>query len=242
MKLLVLLLFFLISTDVYAGARLDKIIGNDDLVVVDTSLTNLPNQYKNLVDAFGLISNACTATHIGNGYVLTAGHCFWAKNELELDVDCTGITVKWGLRVGASAYMQSNCQQIVAMLKDATNDFAIFKVDTIPSAVVDVELNRKVQVGDGLTLFSHPLNLSLRWSNNCKALSSEGVKFFEGFLLHDCDTNSGSSGAVLIDNSNNKIVGIHVGGRTSSMGVGVNYATYLTNSLLQSELRKLGFR
>ena len=85
-----------------------KIIGTNDLIAVNALATNIPLKYKALVNAFGLMSMSCTATHIGNGYVLTAGHCFWVGSELAQDLPDR-------LRCGYAA----NHQEVLAWTADA---------------------------------------------------------------------------------------------------------------------------
>src|SRR5262245_19960319 len=87
------------------SAERGKIIGANDLVVVQRDGDNIPAKYRSLVDAFGVISLGCTTTHTGGGLVLTAGHCFSAPPERKNNVPCRDVTVKWGVRVDKSAYL-----------------------------------------------------------------------------------------------------------------------------------------
>ncbi len=219
----------------------NKIIGNNELIAVNSEATNIPLKYKKLVNAFGLLSMSCTATHIGNGYVLTAGHCFWVGSDLAMDLPCDGVTIEWGLRQGLAPYMKSQCERVVYAQRSTTSDFAILKVDPVPDVAVGVELFRTAVAGDSVTIFSHPEQLPLHWSNVCSIESQLDPKLAPGTLQHKCDTNPGSSGATIIDVNTNKIVGIHNGGRSPSAGVGMNYGTFLTNESLLTALRQLGF-
>jgi len=221
----------------------NRIIGDNDLVVVDASASNIPLKYKNVVNAFGLLNMGCTATHIGNGYVLTAGHCFWVGSDLSLDLPCDDTTVEWGVREGISPYMKSTCQRIIAAQKNLKNDFAIIKVFPVPTASIDVELQRKASVRDSITIFSHPEMLPLRWSKICTIVIAVGGPY-KDTLQHKCDTKGGSSGASILDATTNRIVGIHNGGLDkpgADAGSVVNYGTFLSNTNVADQLIKLGF-
>lgn len=237
----VLVLLVILSSLSSFAYNPDKIIGENDLVAVNADASNIPLKYKSILNAFGLMSMGCTATHIGNGYVITAGHCFWAPEELSKDLPCSDTTIEWGKREGLSAYMKSVCESVLFAQKNSVNDFAILKVSPVPDAFVNVELIRKARVGDNITVFSHPEDLSLRWSKICTVESQLDRTISPETLRHNCDTNPGSSGATIIDAATNKIVGIHNGGRTTSPGIGINYGTFLTNPEVVDSLRALGF-
>lgn len=226
------------------GGLFEKIIGENDLVAIDAEATNIPRSYRSLVDAFGLIEMGCTATHIGNGYVLTAGHCFWAGPDLQRDADCTGSTIEWGVREGKAPYLVSNCEKIVAMqTNDETgNDFAIMKVSPAPDVKVGVELRRRPWAGNRLTIFSHPNSLPLRWSKWCfmQPESQYNPLLPAASLQHKCDTDPGSSGATILDAFSKKVVAVHDGG-LSRPGNPMNYGTFLTNAELAGVLHELGF-
>ena len=218
-----------------------KIIGTNDLIAVNALATNIPLKYKALVNAFGLMSMSCTATHIGNGYVLTAGHCFWVGSELARDLPCGDVTIEWGFRQGLPSYMKSTCERVLFAQRSKTSDFAILKVFPVPEAFVEVELSRKAVASDTVTLFSHPQELPLHWSGTCSVETNLDPLLSATTLQHKCDTNPGSSGATILDTTTNKIVGIHNGGRSTAQGTGMNYGTFTTSTELQTALKLLGF-
>ena len=112
----------------------------------------------------------------------------------------------------------------------------------MPTAAVQIELGRKAQAGDLLTIFSHPEELPLRWSKTCVVESTQDPKLPAQSLNHTCDTNPGSSGATILDANTGKIVGIHDGGRLDSLTVGMNYGSFITNTDIANSLRELGFK
>lgn len=232
--------FLLIILGGISAAAVDffpnKIIGEDDSVVVDADGGNLPRAMAAFVDAFGWSNYRCTMTHIGRGYVLTAGHCFEAKKELIKDADCAEASVKWGYRQGTDVYLESKCEKIVAMQNDARIDFALIKVNPIPRAAVPLDLN-PLPSRLKATLFSHPRGLPLRWAQYC---SMEEDRFSSSphtaIFHHQCDTEGGSSGAVLIDAASLKIVGIHNGRILET-----NYGSHVNQDPLKGILKDLGF-
>ena len=89
---------------------------------------------------------------------------------------------------------------------------------------------------------SHPEMLPLHWSQSCGVEKSFDSQLPSGSLLHNCDTNPGSSGAVLLNSLTLKIVGIHDGGYADDKHVGMNYGTYVLNSPMTDKLIELGFK
>ncbi len=230
----------------------EKIIGDNDLVQVNALASNIPLKYRSLVDAFGHISGGCTATHIGNGYVLTAGHCFWADETPRLDEACPTVSVDWGFREGVAPYLKSQCDRLVIALRNGKDDFALFKVSPVPPVAIAPEMNRRAVIGDTVTIFSHPDGLPLQWSKLCGIERLAHPDLPEGSIQHKCDTNPGSSGATLINALTLKIVGIHDGGLganpyddpnhpNSPLSTGMNYGTFILDSPLIEVLRHLGF-
>lgn len=235
------------------AANTDKVIGENDLILVAADASNIPMKYRKLVDAFGMISpSACTATHIGNGYVLTAGHCFWATSELQRDQACDDLSIEWGKRDGLEPYLTSKCEKIIVQQTDELNDYAILKVSPAPSVSIAPEMKRRAATGDTLTIFSHPNELPLYWSQLCGVERLSHPDLPPNSLQHKCDTNLGSSGATLINVLSLKIVGIHDGGingvdtatdpQLLPVSTGMNFGTFIMNSPLFDALKDLGFK
>ncbi|AGH95781.1 trypsin-like serine peptidase [Pseudobdellovibrio exovorus] len=222
----------------------EKIIDKNDLVMVDAEATNVPRSFAALVDAFGYIDIGCTATHIGHGYVLTAGHCFWANLQLKENQDCSDVSISWGFRQGKEPYMVSKCESIVAMQDNESlgSDFAIMKVSPVPPVKVDLERRRRIIAGNRVTAFSHADDQPLQWSKYCFVQPESAYNQFlpKKAIQHKCDTNPSSSGAVLIDVFTKKIVGIHNGG-VLIPGPAMNYGTHISEATLSGVLDKLGF-
>ncbi len=252
MKILTLVSLLIFSLTTLASSEIEKIIGENDLVPVDATASNIPLKYQPLVDAFGKISMGCTATHIGNGYVLTAGHCFWAGEVPAKDQACAGVEIEWGLRAGNSPYMTSKCEKIVIAQWGGQNDYAVMKVSPIPPVAIAPDMDRRAATGDTVTIFSHPDGRPLQWSRLCGIEYQIHPDLPQGSIQHQCDTNPGSSGATIINALTMKVIGIHDGGIAGEAGAdpsnpsspvttGMNYGTYIQNSPLGETLRSLGF-
>jgi V8-like Glu-specific endopeptidase len=246
MKLFSFLLVLFLSFSVSAQLKFNnpnKVIGKNDLIAVDATASNIPVQFASLVDAFGIMNMGCTATHIGNGFVLTAGHCFWAPRLLTKDITCDEVTINWGVREGKEAYLQSKCEMVLFAQTNKLigSDFAILKVSPSPSVSIPVELERKALVGDSVTIFSHPEELPLQWSKICEIEASTNLIFAKETLQHKCDTNPGSSGATILDATMGKVVGVYGGGRLTTATEGLNYGTFLTNTKIIESLKSIGF-
>lgn len=211
-----------------------KVIGTNDFVVVKDNGANIPAKYRGLPDAFGIISMGCTATHIGNGVVLTAGHCFNAPSTRKNNFACTTTNVRWGVRTDSPAYLTSKCTNVYAAQQSRNLDYAIFQVDVAPPVKVDVDLSGRPAFETPITIFSHPHLRPLEWSQLCVVKSSSNGGWGANQFSHQCDTDPGSSGATVLDDTTLKVVGIHDGGL-----VPWNYATYLTDTPLAEVLASL---
>ena len=196
-----------------------KIIGNNDLMPVDGSGANVPPQFREVLDAIGRISTKCTATHIGHGLVLTAGHCFRANSMREGNIACDNIKVEWGARKGVAPYLVSTCQVVLAQETSATADYAIFTVDEAPRAFARIA-RAPTEIGRAVSIFGHPLQRPLEWSGICELLDPVQGGFDRADFAHQCDTEDGNSGSTVLDAATAEIVGIHSGGT-----VPYNYGT-----------------
>lgn len=212
-----------------------KIIGANDLrsVLEDGARLSdgraLDPRYRALVDAFGTISMGCTATHIGGGLVLSAGHCFDAPSSGMRNQACGNVTVRWGVRRDKAAYLTSRCTEIVDARLSRDIDYAIFRVSPAPAAKVDVDLSARPPVGRRITIFGHPQLRPLEWSGTCTVQSGLAVGYGQRHFAHQCDTEAGSSGSTVLDDTTLRVIGIHDGGSPSW-----NYASYLFDTPLKN--------
>lgn len=185
------------------------IIGANDLISVNATGSNVPSQYRGILDGIGRGVNSgalCTATHVGGGIVVSAGHCFGAGPNREDRTSCTGAYVEFGYRNGKSP-SRSNCVEMLSKRTGNGYDYAIYRVSPIPAVAVPVQANANPSVGLPLTIFSHPGGRPLEWSQTCSVMSPTSTEF-----RYQCDTQGGSSGAAVLRNDTLQIVGIHWGG------------------------------
>lgn len=204
-----------------------KIIGDNNLVPVVANGSNVPSQFRDLLDAFGSMSMSCTATHVGHGIVVTAGHCFRATSVRQDKIDCQGIKVEWGRRANLEPYLVSNCEQVLAQETSDGADYAIFKVDEAPRATARLAAGRP-QLGQSVTIFGHPKDRPLEWSGFCDLLSPTNGGFDQADFSHQCDTEVGNSGSTVLNAQSGEVLGIHDGGVSP-----YNYGTFAASTPLQ---------
>ncbi len=246
------ILFFALSFSMASHAVvIDKVIGDDDLQIVADDATNIPARYRNIVNAIGRFTMDCTGTHLGNGYVITAGHCFWAPPTLQRDLNCADVKIEWGVRKSMQPQSVSQCEKIVFEVNTYFHDFAIIKVSPIPTESIAPDMQRRAVIGDTITVFSHPKGEPLQWSGSCGLELKVHTDLPQNTIQHKCDTKKGSSGGVLINVLTQKIVGIHNGGVDGlkpeidpdllPQNTGMNYGTYILDNPLYDALQELGF-
>ena len=227
----IILAFVLLST-IVSQAALDpeKVIGENQLKFVKTDKSNVPFKYRNILDAIGMMDMGCTVTHIGRGYAVTAGHCFWTGlfgpvADFELtDQPCEDdfgqtylIWWSWRSNIGdvqAQPKSKSTCSRIIYAKVDQHTDVAVIKVANPPAQFMQMDFNlipNQIS-GKAITIFSHADNSPLQWAGGCKIKKMMVPTVSQKSLLHICDTSPGSSGAAIIDTESLKIVGLHTGG------------------------------
>lgn len=240
-------LFFLLASSGYAQIIVGdqmvtrKIIGVDNFRSVDANMVNIPFKYQQVAEAVGLMSMGCTGTHIGNGLVISAGHCFDAAKVARYKTSCDGIQVSWGTRAGKQPSSVSNCRQVLVLEQNNYKDYALFRVDVPPRAAVRIKTQGRPSLGTRVTIFSHPFKQPLMWSGFCDISRALNYGLNSQMIHHSCDTNPGSSGAAIIDAVTLEVVGIHDGGVAVGLS-GSNYGTYIDSTYIPAVLQRLGYR
>lgn len=222
----------LISCGHQETSTIKKVIDNPDFIRVDDNGSNIPEKFKPLLDAFGLMSMGCTGTHIGNSLILTAGHCFRSASEAE--AICKRTTIDFGFRGDAAPYLTSRCTKVIVIEVSDTKDYALFQIADVPRSQVEIERSNS-KLHSAVTIFSFPSWRPLEWSQYC-ALSESKV-IYENLVAdftHQCDTEPVSSGSAVIDAQTLKIVGIHDGGYLPwNYGTLVSQTELLINAIPQ---------
>lgn len=177
------------------GSSLDVIVGENDLMFYTKA--------DDISAAIGIMEVGCTASHIGDGFVITAGHC------LSKGVDTCGLPesdITWSFLEGADPEesLKSKCVSVVAAEFTSERDYAVLQYEPAPKSRLAVNLDKAPELGDEISIFSHPNGLPLSWSGVCTHDGEyKGLRFSYG-----CDTFSGSSGAAILD-KDFRVVGIH---------------------------------
>lgn len=218
-----------------------QVVGPSQMRLVDAGMNNIPFKYRQIADAVGLMSMGCTGTHIGNGLVLSAGHCFDPKRVTTRNASCDGVQVFWGVREGKNPTSVSNCRQVLILELNNQKDYALFRVDNPPRVSVKVKLQGRPALGTRVTIFSHPFKSPLTWSGVCEITRALNYGLNVNAIHHRCDTNPGSSGAAIVDVTSMEVVGIHDGG-VSQATTGANYGTYIDWTYIPAVLQRLGIK
>jgi|GEM_PF-2083115 len=192
-----------------------KIIGINPLVPMRADGANTDSTFRTVLDAFGLVtmgdSGSCSGTHLGNDYVLTAGHCF-LENTYSTSMTnqaCPTVKVYWGYRGSPSTgspkpvvTQTSQCTQVIYAVLNSDLDFAIFKVDQAPKVKVSPAMeSARTPVKTKITIFGYPMGRPLEWSQYCAVTKSTVVgKPFSSAsrVAYQCDTQPGNSGSSVI--------------------------------------------
>lgn len=223
-----------------------KIIGTNELVKVKRDGSNVDANLRPYLDAFGIIDlggGVCSGTHIGNGYVLTAGHCITKSTfAVKMNQECSSIQILWGYRgspetgsLKPGVTMVSTCQEMVFAEFSQERDFAILKMDKAPSTFIPLSrMNARMSQGTRLTIFGYPHGRPLEWSTYCRSIS---LPYSMTQFGHECDTEPGNSGSTILSiNESGKpvVVGIHDAG-SSMMNIGTHLFDAITTLKSQAK-------
>jgi hypothetical protein len=231
------------SPDAPTEASDSEYTGTSGSEVVKPDGSNLPANLQPLRGAIAKVTHlvsfeggagACTGTHVGNGLVLTAGHCF--RRDWQ-----TGMVYRRTPREDDGPFERINVQfedgkNFTATMLDwaltMQDDYAILRLegDELPSAAIPIrQASTAPAYGTKLTMLSYPDgrrregrdvidDTTLIWSKYCTYDDSSGevddfhmVDVAHGRFAHQCFSAPGSSGAVLIDATTLEVVGIHNG-------------------------------
>jgi hypothetical protein len=223
------------SLDLDSKSAPSKVINENSLVAVERDASNIPEKFKPILGAVGRMSMGCTATHIGNGIAVTAGHCFSgvATTFEQNNLPCDEVSVEWGVLKDSQPVLTSQCKKILSIQVSDDFDYAFLKVDVAPKAVVSVNTFGWPAVGTRITVLGYPQKRTLEWSQSCELQSRFKGKFGSMMFSHQCDTEYGNSGGPVLEESSLELVGIHNGGV-----VPWNSATFLKATPIQQILKQ----
>lgn len=208
------------------------IIGEKRMVSVNSTGDNIPARYdrSQLLNAIGLMTGNCTAFHLGNGVVATAGHCVQGATAQQTPQDgspCQNLSIEWGKIEGAQSAGVSRCVQVLDRKLDDKQDYALIQVDPAPAASISIAQSQSFTTSP-LTIFGYPKGNPLAWSETCKLTAPEKEEQVGSRILHQCDTEPGNSGSPIIDDTSLGVVAIHDGGQGEW-----NYGTLLSSTPAQ---------
>lgn len=189
--------------------------------------SSVPDRFNSIVQAVGLLNNGCTATHVGNRRVLTAGHCF-----SDAPASCEQARVYWGFLKDQDPVLTSRCVRVLGRAVDWDKDVAVFEVDQAPQHAVQLELHHRPAPGTELTMFGHPKGEPLTWGGFCRLDVNERRAPLRHVMFYRCDSQYGSSGSLLIEVESLRAVGIHRGA-----ALPWRYGTYLVDTGLPTLLQ-----
>lgn len=199
---------------------------------------------------------SCTTFHIGEGWMVTAGHCFLGMESCQnAVVEFSSYKKKQGQPV-----LKGACQSVLSSRGDdweisgPHEDYAIFKTDIVPAQKLDIDFSPAVVTGAHLVTLMYPRPKSgdeytAILNETCSATKSVATTP-QGFILsprsfeHNCGSAGGAQGAPLISQKTGKVVGIHQGHGIvnvkqliASNGLtGLGYAKLTTGSRLKTDV------
>lgn len=212
------------------GSHTQVIIGTNDQAAVRQGTVTWPLRF-----AIGKMDNQCTAFHLGDGLVATAGHCLAKLATQSPHRSCPERSITWGLTEPGAATTtlpQSRCLEVVATKHDQDHDYAFMIVDPPPPQKLNFNPQQAwaPQATAEFYVVGYPANHSLKESGPCHLSVSEhrGED-----ITHDCDTLPGNSGSPIIAAASGDVIGIHNGGYDET-----NYGTLLQQTPLPELLNR----
>ena len=156
-----LLLAALAATAITACGTKEE-LSEEKIIIGENNLSYYTSDDK-FSRSIGKIASGCTATHIGNNYVLTAGHCVRSSS-----CSSSSFNITWNYRNdNRSGDFTSRCVEVVAQEFNNSRDYAILRYDNAPEESLPLNLSSRPSSGDQLTILSHPSGVPLAWSGWC---------------------------------------------------------------------------
>ena len=199
LRLILLILTVAAGCGQERDSKMFKIIGKNNLMPV-------PDNFK-YIPAIGEMGNKCTVSHLGDGYVLTSGHCLGGPTRgLVFDKSCTSpkFEIVWGRTdFNPKGILKSKCKRIIARQYNRRQDYGLLKIRA-PYPKREFTYKSTYNARGLVEVISHPNGKPMRTSGRCPAYTSPE----SNRILYSCDTQQGSSGAPILD-KNYQIIGVH---------------------------------
>ena len=162
-------------------------------------------------------SLSCTAVHVGDGLIVTSGHCFLGAWE------CNGASVRWPgslEEARCTKVIFSNASEAYATGRELSNDLTVFKVDRVPNA----RLNFATRPVESETLNpSEALVYSAQYAggktlvslaNPCTLFTGRVTNIFAqpkpaDTAIHNCEIRGIPDGSPIVDANSKALLAIH---------------------------------
>ncbi|MEQ9499429.1 MAG: serine protease [Deltaproteobacteria bacterium] len=171
----------------------------------------LDEQMKLTIVRFG----KCTATHVGRGYFLTAGHCVREARGFEgRDSSPCPHPLAWGDDEGGAC-------RVELYRFDDDHDYALLRLsnpelaEDLPLAPIDYQFSWKKVRRRPLTVAGYSKGTA-QVDQTCNGRVATG-----NLVKHDCTTEPGDSGSALVDKATQHVIGVHGG----ALNNGENYGS-----------------
>lgn len=187
------------------------------------STTTVGQQAVGVVDVYFFknrsYSMRCAATHIGDGLMVTAGHCFLGA------YDCNDAVVSWENENYTSRcqyVLYSNASEAYASGREISNDLTIFKVNRYPETRVSLapglgQLSTNVST-EAVAISKTQNNGAVETTTSaaCQIVFGPIVNIFaqpkpSDTARHSCDVSDIASGSPLINAATKQLIAIHQG-------------------------------
>jgi hypothetical protein len=239
-----LLCFFACKKREFNEAETQSVLGRDDRVAITVKKDNLPPGYGDLVDAVRVFrfqdktwANGgrfpfCTGFHVGDGIVVTAGHCFQGNNFEnkppleELILKKSVIYSDFNYIVGGKPersqikkiiYSRMNYlspeEEKLSLERNSLFDFAFVEISPIPKTKLKLRRGPRPHVGSKISIIGADKGRTLRWSGFCNIRDPRDPEFRtvkRSRLNHLCDLEPGSSGSPTILDETKEVIGITI--------------------------------
>lgn len=147
----------------------------------------------------------CTATHVGRGYFLTAGHCVRESRGFEgRESSPCPYPLAWGEDERAEC-------RVELYRYDEEQDFALLRIrdpdeaEDIPVAPIDYQFSWEKVRQRPLTVAGYSKGTP-EVDKTCHGRVAAGM-----LVKHDCTTEPGDSGSALVDHATMHVIGVHGG-------------------------------
>lgn len=206
-------------------SELDAIIDQNTMSAIDAR-SPIDESIREKLGALGKMTGGCTAFHLGEGVVASAGHCLAPEQEEA----CHNLLIDWGVTADGSQGERSRCLKTLDRRLDDGGDYALLLVDPVPSAALKTQhkLDQEKTSHEALVI-GYPKDQALSWSGLCETSSQDEVA--ESLFYHRCDTLPGNSGSPVISAETREVIGVHNG----EVNAYENYGSILPSSEQISE-------